>query len=162
MNCEHVTKFYFGYYRCKKCGLIDEFVFGEHEETEEWRQFMDCEGKSQEAYYDSCLQANRSVCAIGPYADHVPYEVRSNYSFPNPKSSDQQLVYRHYRGTLPLQYGEEFDREFENVGKARCAQKRKMILAKHRISLRYGLPFCLEDEVKSLGGKVRVSEKDLG
>ena len=161
MNCEHVSKFYFGYYLCKKCGLLDEFVLGQYEETEEGKQFLERKRQSYIDQQNLCLQANTSVLGGGYYSEHIPYEVRSNYKFRKPTSSNQQRVYRGYRGTVPQQYRDEFDEVFESVGGKRCARKRRLILAKHKICLRYGLPFCLEEEVKRLRGKVRVSEKDL-
>ena len=147
MTCKHVMKFYYGTYLCKKCDLIEDSVIGKYEETEEGKQFLERERQSYAAQQDLCLQANASVLGGGYYSKHVPYEVRSNYKFCKPTSSNQQKVYRCYRATLPFQHRSEFDEEFESVGGKRCARKRKMILAKHKICLRYGLPFCLDDEV---------------
>ena len=66
-----------------------------------------------------------------------------------------------YKLSLPLEFREEFQEEFEKDDGKKCAKKKKLILAKYKVACRHSLGFDLDEEVKKLGGKVRIGPRDL-
>ena len=65
-----------------------------------------------------------------------------------------------YKLSLPPDLREEFQKEFEKNEKGNCANK-KLIIAKYRVACRHSLGFDLNEEMRKLGGKARISAKDL-
>ena len=90
----------------------------------------------------------------------MPWDVRSHYTFLPPKERVDKVL-ESYKLSLPLELREEFQREFEKDDGKKCAKKKKMILAKYKVACRHSLDFDLGEEVRKLGGKLRISVEDL-
>ena len=84
---------------------------------------------------------------------------RCTPSSPLDKKLDNVLI--GYMQSLPDEYQHKFLAEFRKNNKKGQPRKKKMVIAKYIVCCRYGLGFDLDEEVKKLGGGVRVSTKDL-
>ena len=165
MQCKHVSHYHYGTYLCKKCGLLDNYSFGKYEKTieelEKEKEHMELIRRlEEEALYlpkgPRVLRARK-----GPGIEHVPWDIRSHYTFLPPSKERKDKVLESYRSSLPLEHREEFQKEFEKDDGEKCAKKKKLIIATCRVACRHSLGFDLDEEVRKLGGKVRIGARDL-
>ena len=125
----------------------------EHRETEQIGYQRVCS--------DCCLVLGQlSQRRNGPGIEHVAWDIRSHYTFLPPKERRDKVL-ESYKLSLPLELREEFQKEFEKDDGKKCAKKKKMIIAKYRVACRHSLGFDLEEEVRKLGGKVKIGPRDF-
>ena len=85
----------------------------------------------------------------------------SRCNTPPPRGKVIDNVLRGYKDSLPEDYRREFLEEFWKNNKRGQSRKKKMIIAKYVVACRHGLGFDLGEEVRKLGGGIRISAKDL-
>ena len=156
---------FYGDYLCKKCKVVDNLMCsGTYKKTER-EMAQDCKHleyikEVKEKVFDLPNITRRLKAKKGPGIEHVSWDVRSHYTFLPPKERKDKVL-KSYKLSLPPELREEFQKEFEENDKGKCAKKKKLIIAKYRVVCRRSLGFDLDEEVRKLGGKVRISVKDL-
>ena len=125
-----------------------------------------CEHKESEQVGNNKICSNCSLVLRtlwkrkGPGIEHVPWDIRSHYTFLPPKERRDKVL-ESYKSSLPPDLREEFQEDFEKDDGRKCGKKKKIIIAKYRIACRHSLGFDLDEEVKKLGGKVRICARYL-
>ena len=165
VDCMHEYVSFYGDYLCKKCRVVDNLMCGGTYEKTEREMERDCKHikhieELRERVHDLPNIPRKLGAKKGSGIEHVSWDVRSHYTFLPPKERRGKVL-ESYKFSLPLELREEFQKEFEKDDKGKCAKKKKMIIAKYKVACRHSLGFDLDEEVRKLGGKVRISARDL-
>ena len=162
VDCMHKYVSFCGDYLCKMCRVVDNVMCGGTYEKTEREMERDCKhikhiGEMKERVHDLPFKLGATK---GSGIEHVSWDVWSHYTFLPPKERRDKVL-ESYKLSLPLELREEFQKEFEKDDKGKCAKKKKMIIVKYKVACRHSLGFDLDEEVRKLGGKVKISARDL-
>ena len=162
MSCKHEYFPFYGTAVCKKCRVVENMdVWPSPVQDDDDCEHAETMVVGWQRICNKCNLVLEEVCwrRKGPGVEHIGGDNRSHYTFLPPRKKKDSVL-ESYAFSLPSELRQEFLDEFQkDNGKGQT--KEKMILANYRVACHHSLGFDLNKEVRKVGGKVRISSKDL-